>query len=81
MSKEEFRKSLTEDEYIREVAAGHAGVLERQGTRGSHPPQIPSLIGIQDIKYLDSTGLSRHRSIRDVTRYAIVNQTLNMTAH
>ena len=37
------------------LAIGHAdqygGVLSRQGTSAIHPPRIPSLIGIKDIKY------------------------------
>lgn len=47
---------------------------------------LPSLIGIKDIRYLDATGLTRHRSIADLMRYAIVNQDffghgLQMSAH
>jgi mono/diheme cytochrome c family protein len=81
MSKEEFQKSLTKDEYIREAAARRPGVEARQGTSGSHPPHIPSLVGIQDIRYLDATGLSLKRSIGDIMRYAIVNQGLDFLAH
>jgi hypothetical protein len=32
------------------------------------------LIGIKDRKYLDATGLIRHRSIGDLMRYATMNQ-------
>jgi cytochrome c peroxidase len=35
--------------------------------------QIPDLIGIQDRKYLDRTGLVRHRDIADLMRYAALN--------
>jgi hypothetical protein len=66
MSKQAFEESLTKDEIIRQLAAQHPGVLARQGTSLSHPPHIPSLIGIDDIKYLDATGLVRHRSIGDI---------------
>ena len=81
MSKEEFEASLTKDELVRQLAARHPGVLARQGTSSSHPPHIPSLIGIQDIKYLDATGLVRHRSIADLMRYAIINEGLDTLAH
>jgi mono/diheme cytochrome c family protein len=59
----------------------YPGVLSRQGTSASHPPHIPSLIGVQDIKYLDSTGLVRHRSIGDLMRYAAINTGLDTLAH
>ncbi len=81
MSKEAFQASLTKDELIREFAALHPGVLSRQGTSRSHPPHIPSLIGIQDLKYLDATGLVHHRSIADLMRYAIINQGLDTLAY
>ncbi len=59
----------------------YPGVLSRQGTSALHPPHIPSLIGVQDIKYLDSTGLVRHRSIGDLMRYAAINTGLDTLAH
>ena len=81
MSKEDFYKKYTKDEYIRISTAAHAGVFGRQGTSASHPPRIPSLIGIADIKYLDATGLVRNRGIGDIMRYAIVNQGLDTLAY
>lgn len=81
MSKEAFQVSLPKDELIREFAAEHPGVLARQGTSRSHPPHIPSLFGIQDLKYLDATGLVHHRSIADLMRYAIINQGLDTMAY
>jgi hypothetical protein len=42
---------------------------------------IPSLIGIEDVKYLDATGLVRNRSIGDLMRYAVTNQGLDTLAH
>jgi CxxC motif-containing protein (DUF1111 family) len=59
----------------------YAGVLSREGTSAIHPPHIPSLIGIQDIKYLDATGLARQRSIGDLMRYAVINMGLDTLAH
>jgi hypothetical protein len=81
MSKEEFDKWLTKDELIRELQAKRPSVFARQGTSLSHPVRIPSLVGIQDIKYLDATGLVRHRSIGDIMRYAIINEGLDTLAH
>ena len=54
------------------------GVLVRQGTSVFAPPSIPDLIGLRDRKYLDKTGLGRHRGIADVMRYAAMNQTLDV---
>ena len=51
-----------------------AGVIARHGTSPLFPPQVPSLIGVKDRKYLDHTGLQRHRSIADMMRYAALNQ-------
>jgi mono/diheme cytochrome c family protein len=62
----------------RDIAAVHRaippGVLARHGTNPALPSRIPDLIGIKDRKYLDATGLIRHRSIGDLMRYAAMNQ-------
>jgi len=82
MSREEFETHYTLEEYALEIAFSlHPGVLARQGTSLSHPAHIPSLIGVQDRKYLDATGLIRNRSIGDLMRYAILNQGLDTLAH
>ena len=44
----------------------------------SIPTQIPDLIGVQDRRYLDHTGLVRHRGIGDVMRYAALNQAVDL---
>ena len=54
------------------------GVLVRQGTSLFSPPAIPDLIGLRDRKYLDKTGLGRHRGVADIMRYAAMNQTLDV---
>jgi len=81
MGREAFEAEITNDEIIRRLAAAQSGVLARQGTSTSHPPHIPSLIGVEDIKYLDATGLGHHRSIGDLMRYAIINEGLDTMAH
>jgi hypothetical protein len=81
MSRAAFDKSLTREEIVREAAALNPFVFARQGTSTTHPPHVPSLVGIQEIKYLDATGLVRHRSIGDLMRYAITNQGLDTLAH
>jgi len=81
MTREQFDASYTKEEAIRQEAAAYPGVLARQGTSASHPPHIPSLIGIQDLKYLDATGLVRNRSLGDLMRYAIINEGLDTLAH
>ncbi len=56
------------------------GVMGRHGTSPFHQVQIPDLIGVKDRRYLDHTGLVRHRDIGDVMRYAAVNQDTDMLA-
>ncbi len=46
------------------------GVRVRDGTSHLFPPKMPDLIGLEHRKYLDATGLIRHRSIGDLMRYA-----------
>lgn len=61
------------------------GVIGREGTSSRFPARVPSLIGIKELRYLDATGLTRHRSAADLMRYAIVNQGftpgLQLSAH
>lgn len=56
------------------------GAMARQGTSAVNQVHVPSLIGVQDLKYLDATGLVRHRSIGDLMRYAAVNTGLDTLA-
>jgi hypothetical protein len=49
------------------------GVVARHGTSLFTPVQIPDLIGVRDRRYLDHTGLMRHRDIGDLMRYAALN--------
>ena len=81
MSKEEFEKSFTKDEYIRALEAQQPSVFPRQGTSFTHPVRVPSLVGIADIKYLDATGLVRNRGIGDIMRYAILNEGMDYLGH
>jgi hypothetical protein len=80
MTKEAFTQALTRDKFLQQIEANHPGVMSRQGTSRSTPPHIPSLVGIEDRKYLDATGLVRHRSIGDVMRYAVINMGLDTQA-
>ena len=50
------------------------GVLARHGSSPLHPVQVPDLIGVKDRRYLDRTGLVRHREIGDLMRYGALNQ-------
>jgi hypothetical protein len=81
MDRGEFEELYTKEEFLRYLTAQHSGVLPRQGTSFLHPVHIPSLIGVQDRKYLDATGLVRNRSIGDLMRYAILNQGLDTLAY
>jgi hypothetical protein len=55
------------------IAAGEEippSVTARSNTSMFVPPQIPDLIGIEERRYLDHTGLVRHRDIGDLMRYS-----------
>ena len=62
-------------EYARAIPPG---VQARHGTGLQIPTQIPDLIGVQDRRYLDHTGLVRHRGIADLMRYAALNQAVDL---
>ena len=63
---------------LSEIAAARGaippGVAPREGTSLRYAVQVPDLIGVKDRRYLDHTGLVRHRSIGDLMRYAALNQ-------
>jgi hypothetical protein len=81
MNREQFDKQFSFQELIRRHEAMQSGVVERHGTGSATPTKVPSLIGLQDIKYLDATGLMRHRSVGDLMRYVITNYGLDIIAH
>jgi hypothetical protein len=59
------------------IEAGEAippGVTARANTSMLIPPQIPDLIGVRDRRFLDHTGLIRHRDVGDLMRYASLSQ-------
>ena len=62
------------------VAAGEEippGVTARSNTSMFVPPQIPDLIGVEERRYLDHTGLVRHRGIGDLMRYSSLVQDMS----
>jgi hypothetical protein len=62
------------------IAAGEAippGVTARSNTSIFLPPQIPDLIGVEQRRYLDHTGLVRHRGIGDLMRYCSLVQDIS----
>jgi len=59
-------------------AAIPVGVVGRQETSLFSPVQIPDLIGVKDLRYLDHTGLMLHRGSADLMRYAALNQRADM---
>ncbi len=65
---------MTPEEIAAASAAVPPGVIARQGASLLYPVQTPDLIGVRDRRYLDHTGLQRHRSIADLMRYAAINQ-------
>jgi hypothetical protein len=65
---------LSFDELQAQWRAIPPGVQARFATSVWNPVQVPDLIGLEDRKYFDRTGLVRHRSMGDVMRYAAINQ-------
>jgi hypothetical protein len=59
------------------IASVPPGVMTRHGTGTWSPVQVPDLIGVQTRRYLDRTGLQRHRGPADLMRYAALNQGLD----
>lgn len=66
--------ALDLEHYIAAFEAIPPGVAARHGTSSLLPVQIPDLIGVQDRRYLDRTGLVQHRDAADLMRYAALNQ-------
>ncbi|HKE28146.1 MAG TPA: di-heme oxidoredictase family protein [Bryobacteraceae bacterium] len=81
IGKEQFLESYTREFAVAQVTARQPGVVARQGSSPTHPPHLPSLIGVHDLRHLDATGLAHHQSIGDLMRYAIANQGLDTLAH
>jgi hypothetical protein len=73
--------AMTTAQFQEALAAVPAGVIVRQGTSLFAPPAIPDLIGIRDRRYLDKSGLGRHRGIADLMRYAAMNQLLDVNGN
>jgi hypothetical protein len=69
-------ESLTLEEFVRAGTGIPPGVTARANTSMILPPQIPDLIGVQERRYLDHTGLIRQRSIGDLMRYSSLAQDL-----
>ena len=67
------------------IAAGNAippGVTARSHTSMFLPPQIPDIIGVQERRFLDHTGLVRQNSIGDLMRYStLVQDTIGLARY
>jgi hypothetical protein len=67
-------RSLTLDDYAALHEAIPPGVLARHRSSVRDPVQVPDLIGVQQRRYLDRSGLQIHRSLVDLMRYGALNQ-------
>jgi hypothetical protein len=54
------------------------GVMPRNGSSPLWPTQVPDLIGVEDRRYLDHTGLARHRNVGDLMRYIALHQGMDL---
>lgn len=67
---------MTLQEFIQAGEEIPPGVTARANTSMLLPPQIPDLIGVQERRYLDHTGIIRQRNIGDLMRYSSLAQDL-----
>lgn len=70
--------SMSLNDLVAAFEAIPPGVNARHGTGLWSPAQIPDLIGVRERRYLDRTGLVRHRDVGDLMRYAALNQDADM---
>lgn len=70
-------EKLAVEELAAALDASPQGVLVRHRSSLNHPTAIPDLIGVKDRRYLDRTGLVRHREIGDLMRYAALNNEMD----
>jgi hypothetical protein len=73
----DFVSNLSLEDVTEIFDANPPGVIFRHRSSGEHPTAIPDLIGIKDRRYLDRTGLVRHRGIGDLMRYAALNNEMD----
>jgi hypothetical protein len=69
--------SMSIDEIARVYDAVPVGASTRVNLSLFTPAQIPDLIGVQERRFLDHTGLVRQRSIADLMRYVAIVQGAN----
>ena len=69
--------AMSIDEIARAYEAVPAGASTRVNLSLFTPAQIPDLIGVQERRFLDHTGLVRQRSIADLMRYVAIVQGAN----
>jgi hypothetical protein len=62
------------EEHLGYYEAVPPGIFIRHRSSALAPTQLPDLIGIKDRRYLDKSGLQRHRGVADLMRYAALNQ-------
>jgi hypothetical protein len=75
-------RSMSLDELIGAGEAIPPGVTARSHTSLLLPPQIPDIIGVQERRFLDHTGLVRHRGVGDLMRYAtLVQDTIGLARY
>lgn len=68
------RAGMTAEDLALESEAVPPGAVVRNRLRFDQPVQVPDLIGVKDRRYLDRSGLVRHRNIGDLMRYMAMNQ-------
>lgn len=63
---------MSYDAIIQMGEATPAGVMARIRTSPFSPVQVPDLIGVKELRYLDHTGLVRQREPADLMRYSAI---------
>ncbi|MEP7362863.1 MAG: hypothetical protein ABI972_06375 [Acidobacteriota bacterium] len=75
-------QSWTVEQFVASGEAIPAGVTARSHTSVVLAPQIPDLIGVQDRRFLDHTGIVRQNEVGDLMRYvSLVQDTVTLASY
>lgn len=67
-------EQITAVDYLSVFEGRVPGSMTRHRSHPRYPIAIPDLMGVQERRYLDRTGLQQNRGIEDLMRYAALNQ-------
>lgn len=75
---QQLLSKFDDEKVIGDLKSAVAGVIHRHGGAIGAPVVIPDLFNLKERKYLDRTGLIRHRDSVDLMLYAALNNQLDL---